>query len=526
MSGNEPTWNDSDDIYGAPHQDSQESSGPLWEPDPLEPIEAPDALAMDADDEAIVDLDAPEAPTPSVEGKADASPGDAGADAESPDAAADEPVNRPAEGARQATPAEVFSEEFIGSEGASDFLGLDDEFDVGHEAVDVQGVGGLELAASPFPETTEGATATATEPEVEQPEPGFATETEEFEDELTEDEFGELTEEELAELEGLDEDEDEHGGKRMLLLAGAGFGMAFVAVVAALLVPRLFGTEPIPVDPTPVATTTNTNAGGAAPADPGASTGGAPGLAQASGAPGLGVAKPVDPRLLLPGFLTLARSAPRLPKLIHVEDAAGLDDPIEPTDVAATGTGEPTDPGGLDPSVAPGEPVAPLTIEELLAQAQAHEAFFEGQADHIDITWRGTEAPMQAIVAPTKIMMPMVGPVRVTMTTGEIFEGRMHAMGQNKVWLDLDLGRIGLNGGTVESIAHLPGLAETMGVDPDRLATGRRVRAKVAGGVIYGRVRSIRGNQVTLVTDTGGKITLEDPELETISERASVVLKP
>src|SRR5262245_35466851 len=37
--------------------------------------------------------------------------------------------NRPASGARVVSVSEVFSEHFIGAEGASDFLGLDTEFD-------------------------------------------------------------------------------------------------------------------------------------------------------------------------------------------------------------------------------------------------------------------------------------------------------------------------------------------------------------------------------------------------------------
>ncbi len=540
MSGNEPTWNDKndendglpsfdegghDDLYDSP-SGSSDMAGPLYEPDPLDPPEELDdtleltlsddddpyaSYARDAEPEldlaADLGLESEPEPEPVVAAGPDEPTGldeSAGFDA-----SAAPTKNRPAEGARQASPDDVLSSEFIGSEGASDFLGLDLEFEAEADAA-----GGLELQEAPY-----AGTAVAEDEEdslFAAPEAGPM--------DAEGDDYGDLVDDELGELA---EEEPEERKPKILLLAGGAFFLGLAAVLVVLLVPRFLGgdggtggpdssttvaTRPQPPTPTPTVDPTPVN-----------------------DAPRFGAGFPYDPRFSLPVVLALAENAPDMPpKPPPIEDFVTGDpnagdivgpvtdaaDPVAPPTPGAEGGG-----AGTELVYDRDQRVTELTFEDLILEASNNEAFLSRSLAQLDMVWRGDTVPMDAIASPAIVMMPSVGSVRTHLHSGEIIEGRLFALGQHKVWLDMELGRIGLDGRSVERIERLPEEGEGTQLDPDELATGRRVRARVPGGVIYGRVRSVKGTTVTLVTDSGGRITLDDPYLEPVSDRKSVVLK-
>jgi hypothetical protein len=204
-------------------------------------------------------------------------------------------------------------------------------------------------------------------------------------------------------------------------------------------------------------------------------------------------------------------------------------------EVAVETTPDPTfDPESADPietvEAAPIPPVEDSAQTELLKRLIAESAELErqnpGSGGLLDLVWRGESVPMEAIGASGRILTPAVGPVRVHMASLDVFDGRLFAVGEDKVWIDLDLGRIGLAGDVIARIERLPKKVASSTLDASDLLMGGRVRARVPGGVIYGRIRSQTGNSVTLVTDSGARITLIDPILENVGEKKSVVLKP
>ena len=106
-------------------------------------------------------------------------------------------------------------------------------------------------------------------------------------------------------------------------------------------------------------------------------------------------------------------------------------------------------------------------------------------------TWRGDEPPAALFEGPTRIATPSVGPVRVTMTSGELFEGDLEAVGQGRIWLRTSLGSLSLETGRTETVERLdPGQVERTGLESrDHDHAGKpHVRVIAPGGVFSGRL--------------------------------------
>ena len=135
----------------------------------------------------------------------------------------------------------------------------------------------------------------------------------------------------------------------------------------------------------------------------------------------------------------------------------------------------------------------------------------------------GADIPIAAMRAPTRLLTPKVGEVRVLLRSGETFEGRLHALGEGGAWLDTDLGRMLLHESQVrgiEAVAHgsAPGLADGGGVE-----RRPRVRVVCAGGVFTGALVSRQGDDVVLATDEGSRIKLKAVSVEAVSREGTQV---
>jgi len=144
----------------------------------------------------------------------------------------------------------------------------------------------------------------------------------------------------------------------------------------------------------------------------------------------------------------------------------------------------------------------------------------------VDMIWRDTSVPMEAIRHPARIMTPRVGQVRVRLDSGESLEGRLYAVGQNRVWIEGDMGRLGIDGDRVESLEPIhTEVAHNASFDPTTIGSGQRVRVQVPGGVLYGRVLSVVDEHVTLVTDGGARVTLDSPDIEPLGPSRAVLVE-
>jgi hypothetical protein len=135
---------------------------------------------------------------------------------------------------------------------------------------------------------------------------------------------------------------------------------------------------------------------------------------------------------------------------------------------------------------------------------------------------------MQAIVQKHKVLTPQVGQVRVIQKDGEIFQGRLYAMGEGRVWLNSDsFGQMGLDGAKVQRIQRI--LAgdksdeSTAGIDSlDEMVS---VRIKTPGGILVGKVINRDPYQTTIVTDDGARVTLATKQVEILEQNPGVTLK-
>ncbi|MBK7877868.1 MAG: hypothetical protein IPJ77_19475 [Planctomycetes bacterium] len=142
--------------------------------------------------------------------------------------------------------------------------------------------------------------------------------------------------------------------------------------------------------------------------------------------------------------------------------------------------------------------------------------------------WEANTIPLDAIEKDARLLTPAVGRVRITIHGGELFEGRLYALGQRLVWLDTDLGRMALASHQVQRIEHLssPDGTPRLGSSGSQALAGLpRMRVRAPGGMLYGRVIGRDDRSVTLITDTGARITIDTTEIEPAPEKRSLIVR-
>ena len=412
--------------------------------------------------------------------------------------------NRPASGARRATPGEVLSQSFHGAQNAGDFLGLDVEFtgSQGPDAYDQSAQTPLDLVAPPGTYQDDGSAAAQTEYLEPAPMPE-GDPVQEFAQAPSAFEFGEDL--------GSDEETSGFGeasaspSKAPLFVSA--LLVAVLTTVGVLYGPKLyseyFGSAPevakAPEAPAPKPRAT---------VPPAAST----------SAPVPQVAVEPTPR---PAPEAVATPEPSTTGASDPEST-----PIESDPFASLGTETPS-PVEAVPSSTPPAVSTPVTQrpKSVGFPDLGGGAYDWASEDKLELIWRGSEVPLEALKAPAKTIMPRVGNVRVFTTSGDVFEGRLYAVGQNRVWLDTTPGRVGLDGDRVQRIDVLPP-EETQVASSDLSQIGKsRVRVRVPGGLLYGSVLKAEGDEVTLALDDGGRVRVKADDVQDLGTNRAVVVR-
>lgn len=139
--------------------------------------------------------------------------------------------------------------------------------------------------------------------------------------------------------------------------------------------------------------------------------------------------------------------------------------------------------------------------------------------------WRDQRVPTELFDADRRIRTLNVGRVRALVIGGEYFEGTLYAVGQGRIWLDLDLGRISFQASTVRELTQLPPLPAAVGKQKvDELAMLPRVEVRLPGGSITGRLIGQDGTRVTIVTDNGMRAVVESDDVRPVTERNTRVI--
>lgn len=178
-------------------------------------------------------------------------------------------------------------------------------------------------------------------------------------------------------------------------------------------------------------------------------------------------------------------------------------------------------------SAAPAPPVAAAPVAPTPAVPVEEGGLREASPEELAAVWSGAAIPVEALRGPERVMTPGVGRVRVVLARGEVFEGRLYAVGQRKLWLETELGRMALVDWQVDRIEHIVAADGTplSGGDSARdLAGLPGVRVRTAGGVFYGKLLSRDGDSVVIVTDSGGRVTLSGAEVELAGQATTHVI--
>ncbi len=158
-----------------------------------------------------------------------------------------------------------------------------------------------------------------------------------------------------------------------------------------------------------------------------------------------------------------------------------------------------------------------------LAQEDLGGSVREASQEDLSSLWLKGSIPMDRIDGKQKLMTPAVGRVRVLLLGGEIFEGELYAVGERKVWIKSELGKMALLSWQVERIEHIldPSKPGAANAPTTNLASLESVRVRTPGGVFYGRLVAQTESSVTLVTAEGARVTLHDAEVDTAGRSAT-----
>lgn len=171
--------------------------------------------------------------------------------------------------------------------------------------------------------------------------------------------------------------------------------------------------------------------------------------------------------------------------------------------------------------------------------------------------WEGAVVPVEQIDARSRVLTPKVGRVRVALSGGDSFEGVLYAVGEGRVWIDAEGGRIALAREQIERLEQIatpsprntdvavvpepvvaeptaravvappsPSTPEVRPATPAALDPNARVRVRTPGGLFYGRIVSREGEAITLITDEGARVTVDSTDVEAAPERKTLVKRP
>ncbi len=170
-----------------------------------------------------------------------------------------------------------------------------------------------------------------------------------------------------------------------------------------------------------------------------------------------------------------------------------------------------------------------IPLEDMLLLPEAPGAARRASPADLAGLWPGTSIPFERVDDERRLLTPEVGRVRVGLLDGAVFEGRLIAVGERKVWLELDAGRLAVMGWQVERIEHLLTPAQgaaSAGEAPGRLAGLPEVRVRTPGGVFYGKLLAREADRVTLITAEGARVTVDDAEVSPAGRSRSRLIGP
>jgi len=124
--------------------------------------------------------------------------------------------------------------------------------------------------------------------------------------------------------------------------------------------------------------------------------------------------------------------------------------------------------------------------------------------------WLEPTIPSDAIRGTTRLRTLNVGLVRAELVNGEFVEGRLHAVGESRIWLDVKLGRMSFDAADVRDLVQIVGAqGQPLPLGAQAVAGLPRVEVLLLGGSITGHVLGREGDRVTFLTEDGMRLRVE-----------------
>ncbi len=192
----------------------------------------------------------------------------------------------------------------------------------------------------------------------------------------------------------------------------------------------------------------------------------------------------------------------------------------EPNPTAGTEAPSATNPTPMDPTAMAGETglLRSPDVAQRDPELPTGEPGPGGGRHATEMDWAGmwldTTIPVDAIRGPTRLRTLNVGLVRAELVNGEFVEGRLNAVGESRIWLDVKLGRLAFD------IAEVRHLVQIVGEQGQPLPLGTpataglpRVEVMLPGGSLTGRVLAREGDRVTFLTEEGMRVRVDALEI-------------
>jgi len=169
-----------------------------------------------------------------------------------------------------------------------------------------------------------------------------------------------------------------------------------------------------------------------------------------------------------------------------------------------------------------------MPVEDMVVVPRVESPVKFANEEDLAAVWLQREIPLDKITDQERVLTPHVGRVRLVIHGGEIFEGRLYAVGENKVWLETGLGKMALLGWQVDRIEHISEQvgATLGGKGSEDLGGLKRVRVRTPGGVFYGKLLDQNQDTVTLITEDGGRLRLANARVEPAGKSRTRIVDP
>lgn len=218
-------------------------------------------------------------------------------------------------------------------------------------------------------------------------------------------------------------------------------------------------------------------------------------------------AQPTTPAPVVPSVTTEPTNTIPEPTVVDVEPV--IETPpiasVEPTAVVV----EPT-PTVVEPAAPLARSTTPNKVAELPAGQPGPGGGRHATAADWAGLWTDTTIPTDAIHGPTKLRTLHVGLVRAELKNREFIEGRLYAVGESRIWLDVELGRLSLDASELRELVQIVGQqGQPVALGTQALAGLQRVEVLLPGGTMTGRVLGREGDWVTFVTEDGLRMRVD-----------------